>query len=305
MPKVTELTASNSAANADLVVLVTNVSGTATTNKITVQNLASSLQSALPQISKFVTDSGNVEANSTQFSTSLVGANGIATSGSGNVVTISTDSTVVRSNVFTEFVTDTGNLVSNSTSSFSAGLLGSNGVITQVSGANVTITFDPSTINTLTDVTSPAYPNSSSLPANSVVYNGHTVVAGTSLYHGANGEFIEQMDATHSASDMASHIEFTLTANGTSAWNVSGGGAVGTDNETLYIYKGFTYKFTNEGYVTHPLQIRVEGEPSPYSNGISGGNAATYFTVPQNASGNLIYICTVHGGNMQGTLVIV
>lgn len=305
MPKVTELTASNSAANADLVVLVTNTTGSAITNKITIQNLATSLQSAIPSIQTLAADSGNVTANSTLFVTTIRGGDGIDTSASGNVLTISADSTVVTNNVFTQIQTDSGNLVSNSTSSFSVGVLGSNGVLTSASGANVSISFDPSTINTLTDVTSPAYSNASLLPANSVTYDGHFAVAGTSLYHGANGVFLENMDETHSGTDMAAHVKFTATANGTGAWNLSGGGTQGSDNETVYVYRGMTYKFDNAGFANHPLSIRAQGEATQFQNGVSNvGTSATYITIPQNATGNLEYYCTVHS-NMVGVMVIV
>ena len=50
------------------------------------------------------------------------------------------------------------------------------------------------------------------------------------------------------------HVVFTVSANGTTAFNFSGGGAQGTDNEELFLYKGFTYQFdANSIYGTMPI----------------------------------------------------
>jgi hypothetical protein len=101
------------------------------------------------------------------------------------------------------------------------------------------------------------------------------------------------------------HASFTITANGTSGYCFSGSGAANTNNETLYLYKGFTYEFINTTGVAHPFQIlNVELGPA-FANGVSGSQTGTQlFTVPHAQQSNLVYQCSIHSG-MLGTLVIV
>jgi hypothetical protein len=101
------------------------------------------------------------------------------------------------------------------------------------------------------------------------------------------------------------HATFTVTANGTTGYCFAGSGAANTNNETLYLYKGFTYKFNNTTGASHPFQILNTAGGSAFSNGVSGSQSAVqYFTVPHAQQSNLVYQCSIHSG-MQGTLVIV
>jgi hypothetical protein len=99
------------------------------------------------------------------------------------------------------------------------------------------------------------------------------------------------------------HVKFTVSANGTGAFNFSGGGAQGTDDETLYLYKGFTYNFDATSiYSEHPLVLKDLSD-NDYSNGVTSANGNVTFTVPQNAA-NLQYVCTNHAA-MNGSIIIV
>ena len=99
------------------------------------------------------------------------------------------------------------------------------------------------------------------------------------------------------------HVKFTVSANGTGAFNFSGGGAQGSDNETIYLYKGLTYQFdANSIYGSHPFRLN-HTDGTAYSNGVSTADGRITFTVPQNAA-NLIYRCTNHAA-MNGSIVIV
>jgi len=101
------------------------------------------------------------------------------------------------------------------------------------------------------------------------------------------------------------HASFTITANGTTGYCFEGSGAANTNNETLYLYKGFTYRFVNTTGESHPFQILNTAGNTSFSNGISGNTAGTQlFTVPHAQQSNLVYQCSIHSG-MQGTLVIV
>ena len=105
------------------------------------------------------------------------------------------------------------------------------------------------------------------------------------------------------AADSRSDIKLTVAASGSSAYTFSGGGAQGTNNETLYVSKGFTYKFdANSVFGSHPFQLRVSDGGSAFSNGVTTTDGRVTFIVPQNLSSNIVYQCTSHGG-MVGTIV--
>ena len=209
MPKITALTAANTVANSDLIVITTNTAGTAVTRSLNVASLATALDAATPVISQLNSTTGNVSSNSTSFAVNIIGANNLFTSASGNTVTISANLSQFQSQI-SQINTPSGNVVSDNAMGFATSIAVSNGVLASATGNTINITFDPSTINTLTDVTSPTYANEGALPTASSNYNGHTVVAGDDLYHGADDQFIKQIDARSSADEMVSHVKFTL-----------------------------------------------------------------------------------------------
>jgi len=303
MPKITALTAANAVANSDLLVITANTAGTPVTRSLNVASLATALDAATPVIQQLNSETGNVTSNSTSFAVNIIGANNIFTSAAGNTVTISANLSQFQPQI-SQINTPSGNVVSDNAQGFATTIAVANGVLASASGNTLTITFDPATINTLTDVTSPIYNNEAALPTASSNYDGHTVVAGDDLYHGAGGAYIKQVDVQSSADEMASHVKFTLSAN-SGAWNFTGGGARGSDNETLYLYKGLTYQFDNPVHASHPLQLRISSGGSAFTNGVSNnatGNT-TYFTVPQNAA-NLVIQCVNHS-SMLGDIIIV
>ena len=303
MPKITALTAANTVANSDLIVITTNTAGTAVTRSLNVASLATALDAATPVIQQLNSTTGNVVANTTSFAVNIVGSNNIFTSATGNTVTVQANLAAFQPTI-SQINTPTGNVVSDNAQGFAASYTCSNGVLITATGNTVAFTFDPATINTLTDVTSPSYGTEGDLPTASSSYDGHTVVAGGKLYHGASSLYHRQVDVRDSADQMVSHVKFTLSAN-SGAWNYSGGGARGSDNETLYLYKGMTYQFDNPVHASHPLQIRVSDGGSAFTNGVSNnatGNT-TYFTVPQNGAN--VYLQCINHASMLGQLVIV
>ena len=427
MPKLTELTAANSLSNSDLLVVTTNTSGTAVSNSVNVATLASAVGVSTPLIKQLSADDGDVTAANTTASVTLAGGTGLTTNASGNTITFNVNANAIGlANVISHISTPSGNVTSDNTSAFDVTYAQSNGVLITASGNTITFTFDPSTINTLTDVDAPSYAAEGNLPANSSTFDGHTVVAGGKLYHGGNSAFhrhydkrdydagnvpgdakhvvtvnsgkylidgtrqqvlrlvpgvtywFDQSDSTNGSHPLAlsktnngshnsgsevsqgssdgllryervgtpgsagaytivqleqdceevyyyyctnhggmgHHVEvlkptradvtWTVSANGSSAYNFSGGGAQGTDNETLYVYKGFTYKFDNyDSLSSHPFQIRVSNGGGAYSNGIVDSNSidgVVFWTVPQNAA-NVVYQCTSHSG-MVGDIVV-
>jgi hypothetical protein len=303
MPKITALTAANVVANSDLIVITANTGGTPVTRSLNGASLATALDAATPVIQQLNSDTGNVTSNSTTFAVNITGSNNIFTTATGNTVTIQANLSQFQSQI-SQINTPSGNVVSDSPLGFVTNITNANGVLVTATSNTVNITFDPATINTLTDVTAPVYNNEAALPTASDNFNGHTVVAGDNLYHGAGGAFIKQIDVEASADEMVSHIKFTLSAN-SGAWNFAGGGARGSDNESLYLYKGMTYAFDNPVHASHPLELRVASGGSAFTNGVSNnvtGNT-TYFTVPQNGA-NLVIQCINHS-SMLGDLIIV
>ena len=138
--------------------------------------------------------------------------------------------------------------------------------------------------------------------ANADLFVVSTNTAGTKV---SNSVSVDTISAAVSVGGSAfpAHVKFTVSANGSTAFNFAGGGAQGSDNETLHLYKGFTYLFdANSIYGTEPFRLN-HTDGTAYSNGVSETNGRITFTVPQNAA-NLIYRST-NTAVMNGSIVIV
>mgnify|MGYP001494585114 CR=1 FL=1 len=96
---------------------------------------------------------------------------------------------------------------------------------------------------------------------------------------------------------------YTVTNNGSSDYVIDG-----ANDPTLYLMRGFTYKF-NVNASGHPFYIKtalVTGVGNQYTTGVTnnGTESGTItFAVPYNAPSTLYYICQYHGG-MNGTINI-
>ena len=99
--------------------------------------------------------------------------------------------------------------------------------------------------------------------------------------------------------------DYTITANGSSAYRFHGGGVDETeDNPDLYLIRGQKYRFNNTTGSSHPFEIRISNDGSAYSNGVTGDDEGVqFFTVPYDAPAKIFYQCTVHSG-MVGNLYI-
>ena len=100
-------------------------------------------------------------------------------------------------------------------------------------------------------------------------------------------------------------VNFTVTANGSSAYRFSGGGVDDTaDDPDLYLIRGQTYRFNNTTGSAHPFQFRATTGGSAYTAGVSGDqNGVQFFTPDNDAPSKIYYICTLHSG-MVGTIYI-
>ena len=99
--------------------------------------------------------------------------------------------------------------------------------------------------------------------------------------------------------------DYTISANGSSAYRIHGGGVDETANSPdLYLIRGQKYRFNNTTGSGHPFAIRVSNGGSAYTDGVSGSNQGVqFFTVPYAAPASLVYQCTIHGG-MIGNIYI-
>ena len=129
--------------------------------------------------------------------------------------------------------------------------------------------------------------------------NSHTIPSGT-------GTFALLSDITDS------EIEWILTANGMSDYIFSGPGFPSPSNDpTLYLMRGHTYKFTNNSG-GHPFRIQSDpatgGGGTEYNLGVVNNNAgdgsSLIFTVPMDSPNILYYQCVSHK-EMTGTINII
>ena len=99
--------------------------------------------------------------------------------------------------------------------------------------------------------------------------------------------------------------DYTISANGSSAYRIHGGGVDETANSPdLYLIRGQKYRFNNTTGSGHPFAIRVSNGGSAYTDGVSGSNQGIqFFTVPYAAPASLVYQCTIHSG-MIGNIYI-
>ena len=100
-------------------------------------------------------------------------------------------------------------------------------------------------------------------------------------------------------------VDYTITANGSSAYRFHGGGVDETaDDPDLYLVRGQKYRFNNTTGSSHPFAIREASGGSAYSNGVTGSNQGVqFFTVPYDAPAKIFYQCTIHSG-MVGNIYI-
>ena len=100
-------------------------------------------------------------------------------------------------------------------------------------------------------------------------------------------------------------VNYTVTANGSSAYRFSGGGVDSTaDDPDLYLIRGQKYRFNNTTGSAHPFQFRLTTGGSAYTDGITGDqNGVQFFTPALDAPSKLYYICTLHS-NMVGTIYL-
>jgi plastocyanin len=218
-------------------------------------------------------DSGSKTANSATTTVNFVGGTGVSTAINGDNLTITNDSPNADQNIFATVTGDSGTTTSSSITG-SLAVSGGNGVTTTV------------TANTV------------SIAADLFLASGVTLSENQSFITNASGE----VEAVSSAA-----VGFEISGSTSAGYNFSNGGWSGSGNPTIYVYRGFTYRFNNTTGGGHPFALRQTSGGSAVSAGVSGSQSGVqYWTVPMTlaAGTSYVYQCTIHSG-MVGNLVVV
>ena len=216
-------------------------------------------------------DSGNKTAGSTTATINLVGGSGISTAVSGDDLTITNDSPNVVQEVFRTVTGDTGTTTA-ALSTSTLNIAGGQGVTTAATSNTLTVNAD-------------LYLSGSANGNQSIVFNGTS------------------WDPVESPT-----VGFDITGPNNSSYRFSGGGVnSSTDNPTIYVYRGFTYRFNNTTTAGHPFALRQTSGGTAVTDGVSGDQQGVQFwTIPQSLAAGTTYVyqCTMHPA-MVGDLIVV
>ena len=216
-------------------------------------------------------DAGNKTASSTTATINLIGGTGISTAVNGDNLTITNDSPNVEQVTYRTVTGDSGTTTAALATS-SLAVTGGQGITTAVTSNTVTLTAD--------------------------VYLANTAQEHRNLIH--NGT---SWDATVSPT-----IGFSITGPSNSAYRFAGGGVdPSTDNPTIFVYRGFTYRLNNTTMAAHPVALRQTAGGTAVTEGVTGDQEGVqYWTVPMDLAAGTTYVyqCTMHPA-MVGNLTVV
>ena len=264
-------TTTASAANDTLnIVGGTNISTTMSGDTLTIDMTGTLGDLDQNVFTTFGADNGTTTATTVTDQLTFTGGTGISTNLNAGAITITNDAPNVVQNVLQKISADLGNVYTADATDSTISIVGGNGIDTSISGNTVTIT------NTFT------------LPS---ANEGQSIIKGAS-------DFIEVASPA---------LNFTFSASSSSNYTVNGPGiATDASDPTIYVYRGFTYRFDNNSGAAHPLALRASAGGSAIS-GTTGSNIGVqYWTVPMSLSAGTTYVyqCTIHS-SMQGNIVVV
>ena len=274
-------------------------------------------------------DSGATTASAATDTLTIAGGTNISTSIAGDTVTINMTGTLGApdQNVFTTIGTDNNSKTANSASTL-INFVGGTGISTDVAGDNLTITnSSPNVVqNVLQGIAGDTGSYTANASDSTVTISGGggvttalssntlTITAELSMRNGQN-----QNENGNVIFD--DNGEFERVIGPTIGWNISGSTGNGysftgagmpaslTWNPTIYLYRGFTYRFNNQSGASHPFKIRASAGGSDITDGVSGDDEGVqYYTVPYSlaAGTNYKYQCGIPSHSaMIGDLVIV
>ena len=219
-------------------------------------------------------DSGSKTANSTTTTINFIGGTGITTAVSGDNLTITNSSPNVDQAVFAAVAADTGSNIIAELPTDVLTVAGGNGIATSTSGSTVSIVADL------------------------YLASGVTLSENQNFITNSSGE----VEAVATPA-----VGFEISGSTGTGYNFSNNGWNGSGNPTIYVYRGFTYRFNNTTGSGHPFALRQTNGGSAVTAGVSGSQTGVqYWTVPMTLAAGTTYVyqCTIHSG-MVGNLVVV
>ena len=271
----------------------------------------------------FTADTGSTTASAPTDVLTIAGGTEIETVIAGDTLTINMTGALGApdQNLYSVIGSDTGTKTAGSATS-TINLLGGTGISTAISGDNLTITNDsPNVVQEVyKTITGDSGTTTAQLATSSLAVSGgngitsavtsNTVTLNAEVYlstsASANDNIVFNGTAFEPVATPA--LSMTVSANGNGAYRFSGAGinAV-TDNPTIYVFRGFTYRFDNITGAAHPFAIRQSAGGAAVTDGVSGNyQGVQYYTIPQSVAAGTTYVyqCTLHPA-MVGNLTVV
>ena len=256
--------------------VLTVAGGTNITTSITGDTLTIDMSGALGDANQNAygvigSDSGSKTASSATATINIVGGASISTAVSGDNLTVTNDAPNIVQEVYKTVTGDSGTTTAQLSTS-SLAISGGTGLASVVTSNTVTLNAD-------------FYLSGGAMEGDNVVYNGTS------------------WDPIESPC-----LNLIVSATGNSAYRFSGSGVnTTTDNPTIYVYRGFTYRFNNETGAAHPFALRTTSGGGSVTDGVSGSQEGVQlWTVPQSLAAGTTYVyqCTMHPA-MVGNLTVV
>lgn len=269
-------------------------------------------------------DSGQTTASAPTDVLTIAGGTNISTSIAGDTLTISMTGALgdPDQNLFSTIGSDSGSKTANSTTAL-INFVGGTGISTAINGDNLTITnTEPNIVQEVyKTITGDSGSTTAQLATSSLNIAGgagvtttvgtNTVTIGVDNPVPANSESNDNL--IYDGNDGWIQVEspcvgFDITSNGSTAYRFDGGGVdINTDDPTIYVYRGFTYRFNNLTGAGHPFALRQTAGGAAVTNGVSGSQEGVQlWTVPMTLSPGTTYVyqCTIHSA-MVGNIVVV
>ena len=270
-------------------------------------------------------DSGSTTASAPTDVLTVAGGTNISTSIAGDTLTINMTGTLgdEDQNIFSVIGSDSGSKTANSTAT-TINFIGGTGITTAVSGDNLTITnSSPNADQFIIQGVNGDSGSYTSADVEGVITvaggNGITTsVAGSTVsivadLYLASGQTLSENQnfITNTSGELEAvatpAVGFEISGTSSLGYSFSNNGWSGSGNPTIYVYRGFTYRFNNTTGSGHPFALRQTNGGSAVTAGVSGSQTGVqYWTVPMSLAAGTTYVyqCTIHGG-MVGNLVVV
>ena len=270
-------------------------------------------------------DSGSTTASAPTDVLTIAGGTNISTSIAGDTLTINMTGTLgdEDQNIFSVIGSDSGSKTANSTAT-TINFIGGTGITTAVSGDNLTITnSSPNADQFIIQGVNGDSGSYTSADVEGVItvaggngittsVSGSTVSIVAELYLTSGTTLSENQNfITNSSGELEAvstpAVGFEISGSTSTGYNFSNNGWNGSGNPTIYVYRGFTYRFNNTTGSGHPFALRQTNGGSAVTAGVSGSQTGVqYWTVPMSLAAGTTYVyqCTIHGG-MVGNLVVV